>query len=252
MLGGRKSITEISGKEVRTLEICRVRALEDLGAMTRFPKLEDFVVEDQIQLRRLEFGPNSRLHTIKILNCKNLKQVDGLGSLKLVVDLLISRTALDYRKFISELSEKIIEEPEFPHWEKEGRRRYSERPGWKRLHRIRCRAVSRSPCSATYSATIGNGDSLTVTAHHANLARIPDSCLLVALPGRRNSVGQFQEGAHSHDEKTCLSDTTLKLLILMDNRVAITLVEGNRNTSKSLLILGAGSLLGHQFLHKGF
>ena len=113
MLGGRRSISEISGKELRTLEICRVRGLQDLGVMSRFPKLEDFVVEDQIQLRRTEFGPNPRLRSIKILNCKTLEQVDGIGSLDGLKTLQIYKTAMDYQKFISSKLPKSLENLSF-------------------------------------------------------------------------------------------------------------------------------------------
>jgi protein phosphatase 1 regulatory subunit 7 len=101
MLGGRQSISEIEGKELRSLEIQRVRGLGDLGPLSRFPKLNNLDVKDQLQLRQIKFGRNPQLQNIKILNCKNLEHIEGLHVLKSLKMLHIYKTALNYKNIIS-------------------------------------------------------------------------------------------------------------------------------------------------------
>ena len=48
ILGGRTSIADIGGVDLRNLEVIRVRGLEDIGDIGRFPKLETLLIEDQI------------------------------------------------------------------------------------------------------------------------------------------------------------------------------------------------------------
>ncbi len=77
LLGGRQSINEVHHPSLEELSIVRVRSLETLGELARFPALRRLHVEDQIQLRSLSIsGP--RLNDIKVLNCKNLNQISGL------------------------------------------------------------------------------------------------------------------------------------------------------------------------------
>ncbi len=100
ILGGRTSIAEIGGAKLRNLEVIRVRGLESLGDIQRFPELETLLVEDQIKLNRIQFGPNPLLKDIKILNCKTLENIDGIESLLALEQLRIYQTALDYEQFV--------------------------------------------------------------------------------------------------------------------------------------------------------
>jgi len=102
ILGGRQNINEFSHPLLQNLQITRVRGFNNIGDLSRFPRLEHLQIEDQIQLKTLELAsPN--LEEIKILNCKNLSLIDGLSSLTKLKHLRCSRTALDYDK-LSEFS----------------------------------------------------------------------------------------------------------------------------------------------------
>lgn len=100
ILGGRTSIAEIGGSELINLEVIRVRGLEDLGEIGRFPKLETLLIEDQIKLKRIQFGANPLLRDIKILNCKTLEHIDGIEDLIALEQLRIYQTALDYERLV--------------------------------------------------------------------------------------------------------------------------------------------------------
>ncbi|MGI9271736.1 MAG: hypothetical protein ACR2QT_08180 [Woeseiaceae bacterium] len=80
LLGGRENIGEVEHYGLNDLEIIRVRALNDLGDLTRFPNLRRVLVEDQIQLRSISFV-GTGLEDVRIRNCKNLEQLDGLFDL---------------------------------------------------------------------------------------------------------------------------------------------------------------------------
>ncbi len=102
ILGGRTSISNVYGKELKKLEVIRVRGLEDLGDIGRFQNLETFLVEDQIKISQIKFGPNPSLKNIKILNCKSLTDIHGISSLKSLEQLRIYQTSVSYEQFISE------------------------------------------------------------------------------------------------------------------------------------------------------
>lgn len=94
ILGGRDSIDEIEHANLSELEVVRVRGLNDLGALSRFPNLRRLRVEDQIQLRNISFA-GSRLEELSIHNCKSLDRLDGLLDLKGLRHFRTSRTNLD-------------------------------------------------------------------------------------------------------------------------------------------------------------
>jgi hypothetical protein len=102
VLGGRTSIASVVAPRLRRLEIVRVRGLEDVGALGRFTFLENFVIQDQIKLGTLNIGPNPHLKEVKIINCKTLKQINGLSELRALTSLFIARTALDYRELVQQ------------------------------------------------------------------------------------------------------------------------------------------------------
>ena len=94
-LGGRESIKEIVAPQLSKLEIIRVRGLEDLGDLGRFPLLRQLWVEDQIKLAQLDVAGNRRLEQLHLLTCKGLVQLTGLGTLRTLRQLIVSETGLD-------------------------------------------------------------------------------------------------------------------------------------------------------------
>ncbi len=101
ILGGRASIAEITSVQLQSLEIIRVQGLEDVGDLGRFEKLERLLIEDQIRLAEIKVGPNPSLRDMKIINCKTLSRISGIGTLDALSQLGIHRTAIDYDDFMS-------------------------------------------------------------------------------------------------------------------------------------------------------
>lgn len=94
-LGGRESIREIVAPQLNRLEIIRVRGLDDLGDLGRFPLLRQLWVEDQIKLKQLDVGGNPLLEQLHLLTCKGLEQLTGLSDLGMLRQLIVSETRLD-------------------------------------------------------------------------------------------------------------------------------------------------------------
>jgi hypothetical protein len=94
ILGGRENIDELKHPSLGALEILRVRALSDLGDLSRFPGLRRLRVEDQLQLRSISFV-GSDLEEVSIHNCKNLEKLVGLLELRRLREFRTSRTKLD-------------------------------------------------------------------------------------------------------------------------------------------------------------
>ena len=101
ILGGRTSIAEINGEKIKDLKITRVRGLENLGDIGRFPLVESIEIEDQIKLSSISFAHNHRLRRMRIINCKTLERIHGITELESLEELCISQTAIDYQKFIN-------------------------------------------------------------------------------------------------------------------------------------------------------
>ncbi|MBI3675999.1 MAG: hypothetical protein HY243_05220 [Proteobacteria bacterium] len=100
ILGGRSTIHELSHDQLQSLEIIRVRGLESLGDLHRFPRLAQLHVEDQLQLRTIDlFGV--QLRELFVHNCKNLNQITNLEKQSHLAHLRISRTKLDLDKLLA-------------------------------------------------------------------------------------------------------------------------------------------------------
>ncbi len=94
ILGGRQSIDEIVHPHLEELSVVRVRALDGLGDLGRFPNLRDLTVEDQLQLHSLDVsGPS--LRKLVLMNCKNLEEIRGLEHLYDLIEFRTARTKLD-------------------------------------------------------------------------------------------------------------------------------------------------------------
>lgn len=94
LLGGRPSLDGVSSRTLQELEIVRVRGLETLGPLDRFPKLRRLQVEDQLQLHSISVA-GTQLREPSLHNCKNLESVTGLDTLAELEHFRVSRTKLD-------------------------------------------------------------------------------------------------------------------------------------------------------------
>ena len=94
-LGGRESIAHIEAPRLKKLEVIRVRGLETLGDIGRFPLLQALWVEDQIKLRQIALGPNPVLERLDLHTCKTLDSLPGLAALPTLRQLSASETMLD-------------------------------------------------------------------------------------------------------------------------------------------------------------
>lgn len=101
ILGGRASIADLAAPLLEDLWVIRVRGLEDLGDLARFPRLRHVMVEDQIRLHQLRVAPNPALEEIEILHCKNFQRIDGLDALTALTSLRLYRTAVEYTALIN-------------------------------------------------------------------------------------------------------------------------------------------------------
>ncbi|MDN2715140.1 hypothetical protein [Janthinobacterium sp. SUN120] len=94
-LGGRESLAHIEAPLLKKLEVIRVRGLETLGDIGRFPLLQALWVEDQIKLRQIALGANPVLERLNLHTCKTLDSLPGLATLPALRQLSASETMLD-------------------------------------------------------------------------------------------------------------------------------------------------------------
>ena len=95
ILGGRASIAHVTAPLLEELEVVRVRGLEDVGDLGRFPRLRRLSVEDQIKLAQLRLGENPALAWLVLRNCKTLERLHGVASLPALRELAVYLTRLD-------------------------------------------------------------------------------------------------------------------------------------------------------------
>lgn len=95
LLGGRRNIDEIERGGITSLSIIRVRGFESF-APEKPPSLQFLQIEDQIQLKELEFSvANKLLSRVLLLNCKGLVRLTGLQLLAALKEIRIYRTAIN-------------------------------------------------------------------------------------------------------------------------------------------------------------
>lgn len=95
ILGGRASIAHVAAPLLEELEVVRVRGLEDLGDLGRFPRLRRVSVEDQIKIKEIRLGANPALEWLILRNCKTLEHLHGLATLPALQALAVYMTQLD-------------------------------------------------------------------------------------------------------------------------------------------------------------
>jgi hypothetical protein len=94
ILGGRSSFDEFQHAALEELSIIRVRGVQTLGSLHRFPRLQSLQVEDQLQIQCIDL-PGALLRRLLLSNCKNLTRIDGLELLEGLYQLRVLRTKLD-------------------------------------------------------------------------------------------------------------------------------------------------------------
>ena len=103
ILGGRENIHELEGSTIEHLDLIWIRGFNNLSNISNFKNLKSLLVEDNIQLPSIHFDQTlTALKDIKILNCKTLASVTGLGSLPALNNLRIFRTNVDFYSFINQ------------------------------------------------------------------------------------------------------------------------------------------------------
>lgn len=109
ILGGRESFEEVKNPNLKKLEIIRVRGLERLGDLSRFPKLSYLQIEDQIKIKEISFTtPLLSLEEFKVITCKSLTQLNGMCMLKRLSNLRIYRTDIEINDILnSELPKSL-------------------------------------------------------------------------------------------------------------------------------------------------
>ena len=109
ILGGRESFEEVNNSNLKKIEIIRVRGLEELGDLSRFPKLSYLQIEEQIKIRELDFSnPLLNLTDFKILTCKSLSRLNGMSQLKNLSHLRIYATDIEINDMLSQALPKSL------------------------------------------------------------------------------------------------------------------------------------------------
>ena len=94
ILGGRLHLDDLASATVEMLQILRVRGLETLGELSRFPSLTALRVEDQLQITDLDLG-GANLERLWLFNCKNLSVLPSLNKQGQLREFFASGVALD-------------------------------------------------------------------------------------------------------------------------------------------------------------
>ena len=103
ILGGRENIQEIEDNEIEDLDIVWVRGFNDLSNISKFRKLKLLGIEDNIQLKRLDFNNSLPfLQRIYISNCKTFDSLTGLSNLTSLERIIIYKTYIDFDNFIQQ------------------------------------------------------------------------------------------------------------------------------------------------------
>jgi len=103
ILGGRESFEEVNNPNLKKIEIIRVRGLERLGDISRFPKLSYFQIEDQIKIKEVSFANLLiSLTDLKIITCKSLTRLNGINKLESLSNLRIYSTDIEINDILSE------------------------------------------------------------------------------------------------------------------------------------------------------
>lgn len=103
ILGGRANLDEIACFTLERLEIVRVKGFSSFSNLHKFVHLRELIIEDQLQLRTLDFGGDlTCLKDIRLMNCKNLGTAVGLAKLPALASLRIGWTAINFTDLVEQ------------------------------------------------------------------------------------------------------------------------------------------------------
>lgn len=103
ILGSRNNINDINNCPIEQLQIVQVRGFNDLGDLSRFSQLKKLVVENQIQLRELNFSTAfPHLEALSVLDCKTFDTLMGLTNLPALASLILYNTRIEFDQFIEQ------------------------------------------------------------------------------------------------------------------------------------------------------
>jgi len=94
LLGSRTNFNGVSHPTLETLRLIRVRGLETLGELQRFPSLKQLHIEDQAKLGSISLA-DLQLREMVLFNCKTLCEIEGLAQQTELTSFRTSRTQLD-------------------------------------------------------------------------------------------------------------------------------------------------------------
>jgi hypothetical protein len=95
LLGGQEDISNIQCPSLKELEVVRVCGLNELGDLSRFPKLESLRVENQPRLTCLRASrPMQKLADVTVFSCPNITRFEGGGNLPKLRDYKSDDTPL--------------------------------------------------------------------------------------------------------------------------------------------------------------
>jgi protein phosphatase 1 regulatory subunit 7 len=102
LLGGRNNLEQLAHDGIKHLEVLRVRGMNTID-LALFPKIEDFRVEDQVQLQNLNLDGGPNLRSVSIWNCKTFSDLQGMRHAHRLESLFVEKTAIDPDAFLCEL-----------------------------------------------------------------------------------------------------------------------------------------------------
>ncbi len=97
ILGGREHIEDLESSTLRDLQVIRVRGVQGLGVLSRFPRLRNLRIDDQIRLKVLDLR-GAVLEKLAIINCKSLHDIVGLDEQDRLAEVVCGYVALDMDK----------------------------------------------------------------------------------------------------------------------------------------------------------
>ena len=103
ILGGRANISEIQHPLLEDLEILRVLGFNNIDSIEALPSLRLLAIEDQIRLENVRFSQaNQNIQSLRIFNCKTLRNLEGLDWLTELKSIRIGVTALDFEPLLKQ------------------------------------------------------------------------------------------------------------------------------------------------------
>ena len=96
ILGGRTDISEIQHSFLEELEIIRVVGFCSFDSIGALPSLRSLAIEDQLRLGKIGFtAANQNIQSVRIFNCKTLRNLEGLNYLTTLKSIQIGMTAIE-------------------------------------------------------------------------------------------------------------------------------------------------------------